>query len=168
MVRKLSGGRIPAGSPTKYSAPPPSSSSTSAMTNPNFSQNQKMSRRINERAPPLKPIVQTSRPNSESKPRRRPPPPPPQQQQPEVHSKPEKPPARLSNLFGLIDPQKLQSIFGGAGNGSSDLPYNPRYARQPQLETIPEVSDSRRGSGEGEGIGLQGFSIFHFLFVCLL
>ena len=144
---------MPAASPTKSSLM--TSQSQSSTANPNLSQSQKMSRRINERAPlTSKPI---SRPISESKPRRRPPPPPPQQQQqPEVHTKPEKPPARLSNLFGLIDPQKLQSIFGGPGNGSSDLPYNPRYARQPQLETIPEVSDSRRGSGEGEGVGLQG------------
>jgi hypothetical protein len=144
---------MPAASPTKSSL----MTSQSSNPNQNLSQSQKMSRRINERAPlTSKPI---SRPISESKPRRRPPPPPPQQQQqqqPEVHTKPEKPPARLSNLFGLIDPQKLQSIFGGPGNGSSDLPYNPRYARQPQLETIPEVSDSRRGSGEGEGVGLQG------------
>jgi hypothetical protein len=38
-------------------------------------------------------------------------------------------------------------------------PYNPRYARQPRLETIPEVSDSRRGSGDGEGVGLQGIDV---------
>ena len=76
--------------------------------------------------------------------------------------KPGKPPARLSNLFGLIDPQKLQSLFGGAGSYPADLPYNPRYARQSRLETIPEVSDSRRGSGDGEGVGLQGEGDYFF------
>ena len=76
--------------------------------------------------------------------------------------KPGKPPARLSNLFGLIDPQKLQSLFGGVGSYPADLPYNPRYARQTRLETIPEVSDSMRGSGDGEGVGLQGEGDYFF------
>jgi len=46
----------------------------------------------------------------------------------------------------------LQSIFGGSSS-EEELPYNPRYTRQPKLETIPEVSDSRRGSGDLEGQG---------------
>jgi hypothetical protein len=44
-------------------------------------------------------------------------------------------------------------------------PYNPRYARQPRLETIPEVSDSRRGSGDGEGVGLQGIDVVELFIV---
>ena len=31
--------------------------------------------------------------------------------------RPQKPPARLSNLFGLIDTEKLEVIFGGGGGG---------------------------------------------------
>lgn len=74
--------------------------------------------------------------------------------------KPAKPAAKLSNLFGLIDTSKLQSIFGNSNN-EDELPYNPRYARQPKLETILEVSDSRRGSGDLEG---QGKTISDFIF----
>ena len=57
----------------------------------------------------------------------------------------------LQSIFSLMI--KLQSIFGSNGSGNENLPYNPRYARQPQLETIPEVSDSRRGSGDGDTVG---------------
>ena len=52
MIRKLSGGRLPSkpvlglGSPTKFATPPSS-----------ITQSQRMSRRVNERAP-LKPVAQ--------------------------------------------------------------------------------------------------------------
>ena len=67
--------------------------------------------------------------------------------------RPQKPPARLSNLFGLIDTEKLGVIFGGGGSDGRayevDDGTSTAEHEMPMQERISDRMDSTQMGGGG-------------------
>ena len=67
--------------------------------------------------------------------------------------RPQKPPARLSNLFGLIDTEKLEVIFGGGGGVRGGRAYEVDAAaaaaglEMPMQERTSDLMDSSQLGG---------------------